>query len=75
MRKLLMHVLVSLVFANSWSAAAGWCAGASHNEDDPATFYKGKTVRIVVGFPLAADTILLPLLAGTLVNISLEIQQ
>ena len=51
MRKLLMHVLVSLVFANSWSAAAGWCGGASHNEDDPATFYKGKTVRIVVGFP------------------------
>lgn len=46
-----MHVFVLFALAAAWSTAPGWCASASHNEDDPAAFYKGKTVRIVVGFP------------------------
>lgn len=50
MRKLVILVLVLLAFASAWSVA-GWCDTLSSSEDDTAAFYKGKTVRIVVGFP------------------------
>ena len=50
MAKLAMSVFVWLAIVNAGSAT-GWCASLSEREDDTAAFYKGKTVRIVVGFP------------------------
>jgi tripartite-type tricarboxylate transporter receptor subunit TctC len=50
MSQLAVHVFVLLAFATAWSATV-WCATLSSSEDDTAAFYKGKTVRIVVGFP------------------------
>jgi hypothetical protein len=34
-----------------WDAAAAWSSTLPFDEKDVAAFYKGKTVRIIVGFP------------------------
>src|SRR6266496_2943116 len=52
MRKLLTSVAVFVgAFACIWDAPAAWSSTLSFDEKDIAAFYKGKTVRIIVGFP------------------------
>jgi tripartite-type tricarboxylate transporter receptor subunit TctC len=52
MRKLLTSVAVFVgAFACIWDAAAASSSTLPFDEKDIAAFYKGKTVRIIVGFP------------------------
>ena len=52
MRKLLTSVAVFVgAFACICNVAAAWSSTLPFDEKDVAAFYKGKTVRIIVGFP------------------------
>ena len=51
LRKLAKCACVLVVLAYTWSASPARISTSSSDEDDVAAFYKGKTARIVVGFP------------------------
>lgn len=51
LRKLVMSACVLVAFAYTWSATPVRSSTPGSDEGDVAAFYKGKTVRIVVGFP------------------------
>ena len=51
LRKLATCACVLVLLAYTWSASPARSSTSSSDEDDVAAFYKGKTVRIVVGFP------------------------
>ena len=51
LRKFATSACVLAVFAYTWSATPVRCSTPGGGDDDVAAFYKGKLVRIVVGFP------------------------